>query len=140
MKTHAINWNGPEFEQRKERLNPAGGLISATRVFSRVILALTPALAMVTVAAWLVTMPGLVVYLQAGVWASGLVFFGLALESEKTAIGLSVISGFALPLLAWLSSKVGVEFLIIAVALVAGWMASAVWNLTAAESPTSGQY
>jgi hypothetical protein len=140
MKTHAINWNGPEFEQRKEHLNQTGGLNSATRVVSRVFLALAPAVAMVTVAAWLVTMPGLVVYLQAGLWASGFVFFGLALDSEKTAIGLSVITGFALPLLAWLSSKTSVEFLIIAVALVAAWMAAAVWNLTAAESPTSGQY
>ena len=140
MKTHAIEWAGPAFKKRQEHLNPASGLNSATRMISRVILALAPAMAMVTLAAWLVTMPDLVVYLQAGLWASGFVFFGLALESEKATIGLSVITGFALPLLAWLSAKTSVEFLIVGFALVAAWMAAVMWRLTSAKSPTNGQY
>jgi len=143
MKTHAIDWNGPEFKKRQERLDPAGRLSGATRVVSRAILALAPATAMVIIAAWLVTVPGLAVYLQAGLWASGFLFFGLALESDKATIGLSVLTGFALPLLAWLSSTTSLEFLIIAVALVAAWIASAIWRtekLIAAKSPTSGQY
>jgi hypothetical protein len=140
MKTHAIEWNGPEFEKRQERLNTARGLSVATRVVSRVVLALAPAMAMVIIAAWLVTLPGLAVYLQAGLWASGFVFFGLALESDKATIGLSVLTGFALPLLAWLSSTISLSFLIIAVGLVAAWIATSTWKLTAAKSPTSGQY
>lgn len=140
MKTPAIEWTGPEFSKRKVRLNTADGLNSATRMVSRVMLSLVPALAMVIVAAWLVTMPGMVVYLQAGLWASGFLFFGLALDSEKATIGLSIITGFALPLLAWLSSTAYVEFSIFAVALVAAWMAAAMWRLTSAKSPTIGQY
>jgi len=140
MKTPAIEWAGPEFKKRHQRLIPAGGLSRATRGVSRVILALTPAAAMVIIATWLVTLPELVVYLQAGLWASGFVFFGLALESEKASIALSVITGFALPLLAWLSSTTSVEFLIIAVALVAAWIAAFTWKLTAAKLPTIEQY
>jgi hypothetical protein len=140
MKTPAIEWTGPEFKKRHQRLIPAGGLSRATSGVSRVILALAPAAAMVIFATWLVSLPGLVIYLQAGLWASGFVFFGLALESEKASIALSVITGFALPLLAWLSSTTSVEFLIIAVALVAAWMAAFTWQLTAAKLPTNEQY
>jgi len=128
MKTQAIEWTGSEFEKRRERLDPAGRLNSATRVVSRVILSLAPAAALVTAAAWLVTVPGLVVYLHAALWASGFVFFGLALESQKAAIWLSLSTGFALPLLAWLSARTSVEFSLIAVALVAAWTAAAIWR------------
>jgi hypothetical protein len=139
MKTHAIEWTGLDSKERTDSLNPVGNLNSATRVVSRAIVALIPALAMTVGAAWLVTMPDLVVYLQATLWASGFVFFGLALESEKATIGLSLATGFALPLLALLSSKVAVEISIIAVALVAVWIAAAVW-VTFVKSPTTAQY
>jgi hypothetical protein len=140
MKTHAIEWTGLDSKERTDSLNPVGNLNSATRVVSRAIVALIPALAMTVGAAWLITMPDLVVYLQATLWASGFVFFGLALESEKATIGLSLATGFALPLLALLSSKVAVEISIIAVALVAAWIAAAMWRVTSAKSPTTGQY
>jgi len=139
MKTHAIEWTGLDSKKDTDSLNPVGNLNSATRVVIRAIIALIPALALNVGAAWLVTMPDLVVYLQAALWTSGLVFFGLALESEKATIGLSLATGFALPLLALLSSKVAVEISIIAVALVAVWISAAIW-VTAAKSPTTGQY
>jgi hypothetical protein len=139
MKTHAIEWTGLDSKKRTDSLNPVGNLNSATRVVSRAIIALIPALAMTVGAAWLVTMPDLVVYLQATLWASGFVFFGLALESEKATIGLSLATAFALPLLALLSSKVAAEISIIAVALVAVWISAAIWAI-AAKSPTTVRY
>jgi hypothetical protein len=136
MKTHAIEWDGLKSLKNPATRNPVDKLNSLTRLVSRTILTLASALALITGAAWLVTVPDLVVYLQAALWTSGFLFFGLALESEKTTIGLSLATGFALPLLAWLSSKVAVEFSIVGVALVAVWVAAAIY----AKSPTTGQY
>jgi hypothetical protein len=136
MKTHAIEWDGLKRLKNPATRNPVDKLNSLTRLVSRTILTLASALALITGAAWLVTVPDLVVYLQAALWTSGFLFFGLALESEKTTIGLSLATGFALPLLAWLSSKVAVEFSIVGVALVAVWVAAAIY----AKSPTTGQY
>lgn len=136
MKTHAIEWDELKRLTNPAASNPVDKLNRLTRLVSRAILALVSALALITGAAWLVTVPDLVVYLQAALWTSGFLFFGLALESEKATIGLSLATGFALPLLSWLSSKVAVEFSILAVALVAAWVAAAIY----VKSPTSGQY
>jgi len=128
MKTRAIEWTYIEQPKDSGQLNPAGRLNSATRLMSRTVLALVPALAIVVGAAWLVAMPDLAVYLQATLWTSSFVFFGLALDSEKAAIGLSLATGFALPALALMSSKVAVEFAIVGAALLAAWLAAAIWR------------
>ena len=79
-------------------------------------------------AAWLITAPGLVVYLQATLWASGFVFLGLAIDSEKPVPSLSLATGIALPILTVLSSRVAVEIAIVAAVLVAVWVAAAIWR------------
>lgn len=128
MKTRAIEWTYIEQPKDSGQVDPVGKLNIATRLMSRAILALVPALAIVVSAAWLVAMPGLAIYLQAALWTSGFVFFGLALDSEKAAIGLSLATGFALPALALMSSKVSVEFAIAGAALLAAWLAAAIWR------------
>jgi len=133
MKTHAIGWNDLSGPEKPAAINPADNLNSATRLVSRVILALAPALALIVGAAWLITIPDLVVYLQAALWTSGFLFFGLALDSEKATIGLSLATGFALPLLAVWSDKVAIEIALVAVTLVAAWIAAAIF----ARWPTS---
>lgn len=128
MKAQSIEWTGLKNVTETRNLNPAYKLNSATRLVSRGILAFTPALAIVVGAAWMVSAPGLLVYLQATLWASGFIFFGLALESEKSAIWMSIATGFALPALALLSSKVSVEFAIVAAAILSGWLVAAIWR------------
>ena len=125
MKTHAIEWTNIN---NTTASNPVGRLNNALSQATKVFLALVPALAVVVAAAWLVTAPGLVVYLQATLWASGFVFMGLAIDSEKPAPGLSLATGIALPILAVLSSRVAVEIAIVAAALVAAWVATAIWR------------
>jgi hypothetical protein len=135
MKTHAIEWNGLDRPKSPATVSPVDNLISATRLVSRVILALAPALVLVVGAAWLVTKPDLVVFLQAALWTSGFLFFGLALNSEKATIGLSLATGFALPLLAVWSNQVAVEISIVAVALVAAWIAAAIFARLPTNAP-----
>jgi len=139
MKTHAIEWNMLDNSKSTRNGNPADKLNSVTRIVSRAIVAVVPAVAVTVSAAWLVAMPDLVIYLQAALWTSGLVFFGLALDSEKATMGFSLATGFALPVLALLSLNVAVEFSIVGVALVAAWIAAGIWSISA-ESPTSEQY
>lgn len=126
MKTQAIEWNKQIATGESGTLYSANRLNSATRWLNRSILAAAPALALIVGAAWLVGQPHLVVYLQAALWASGFVFFGLALDSEKSTIGLSIATGFALPALALLSAKFAPELLIVAATIIAAWIATAI--------------
>ena len=106
-----------------EYLRTAQGL--ATRAF----LAIVPAIGIVVGAAWLAMQPDLVVYLQALLWASGFVFVGLALESERagTAVQL-LLTGIAVPVLALMSDRVAIEIAVIAATLVALWVAAGIFS------------
>jgi hypothetical protein len=128
MKTHAIKTN--TFPNR-ETTNPAAladGVNHGMRLAAKAFLAAVPALAIVVLATWLVTVPELVVYLQATLWASGFVFLGLAIESESPDNGLSLLTGIALPVLAVMSSRVAVEIAVIDSVIIAIWLAVAIWR------------
>ena len=128
MKTHTIEWTDINNHGTTNARNPVGRLNSALSLATKAFLALVPALAIVVAAAWLITAPGLVVYLQAALWASGFVFLGLAIDSEKPVPSLSLATGIVLPVLAVLSSRVAVEIAIVAAVLVAAWIAAAIWR------------
>ena len=101
-------------------------LKSVMGLTARAMLALVPALAIVVSSAWLVTIPELVVYLQATTWAVGFVFLGLAVESERSESALILsLTGIALLTLAFLSSRVAVELAIVAAMLLAVWLVAA---------------
>lgn len=147
MKAQSIEWGRVEHINSANELEPAKRLNRVTSLARRSIFAAVPALAVVVGAAWLVGMTDLIVYLQATLWASGFVFFGLALDSEKSTIGLSVATGFALPALALLSSRVAAEYAIVAAVIVAAWLAAAIWRsrsrsgagLPAQDGPPAGE-
>ena len=128
MKTQTIEWTNINQHNTTTARNPVGHLNSALSHATKAFLALVPALAIVVAAAWLITAPSLVVYLQATLWASGFVFLGLAIDSEKPVPSLSLATGIALPILAVLSSRVAVEIAIVAAVLVAAWVAAAIWR------------
>jgi hypothetical protein len=128
MKTQSIEWTNINNRGATITGNPVGRLNSAMSLVTKAFLALVPAVAIVVGAAWLITAPDLVVYLQATLWASGFVFLGLAIDSEKSVASLSLVTGIALPVLAVLSSRVAVEIAIVAAVLVAAWVAAAIWR------------
>lgn len=128
MKTHSITWPQAKSSDRNSLSIRISGLNTALSAAAKSFLALVPALAIVTGAAWLVSGADLAIYLQAALWTSGFVFFGLAIESEKPAAIPAVASGFALPALAWLSSSVAIEFAIVGAAVVAAWIAAAIFR------------
>jgi len=119
MRTHSINWSNIESRNTIAALNPAGSLNRILCVAAKAFVAMVPALAIVTAAAWLITIPEWIVYLQATLWTLGFVFLGLAIDSEKTGMVSNLAIGIALPALALLSSRVAPEFAIVAAALVA---------------------
>lgn len=126
MKTQSIELF--PHSRRKEDTTP----LALTRVMpvaaltTRILMALIPALALVVGTAWLVTAPNLIIYLQAATWAAGLVFLALAVESERSESALMLsLTGLALMVLAFLSSRVAVELAIVAAMLSAVWIVAA---------------
>jgi hypothetical protein len=128
MKTHSIEWTHIDNRSSAIAQYPVRRLNSVLSLATKAFLALVPALAIVVGAAWLVTVPDLVIYLQATLWASGFVFMGLAIDIDKPENSLSLATGIALPVLAVLSSRLAVEIAIVAAALVAAWLAAAIWR------------
>jgi hypothetical protein len=125
MKTHTIQWTPIDTRDSRIVLQSPRPLRAVLGLASGLLLAAAVALTILTGAAWWVTQPELVIYLQALTWAGGFVFVALAVESEgpRTAL-LNLATGVALPLLAWLSAHLAVELAIVAAALVAAWAAS----------------
>ena len=126
MKTHTIEWSHNETNPNLAILDSASKLNGILQMAAKGFVALVPALAIIVGAAWAVTVPSLELFLQASIWTSAFVFFGLALDSQKATIGLALASGFALLSLAWLSSSVASEFIIVAATLIATWVATAI--------------
>ena len=125
MKTYSIEWSPLTSRERHDILNPIRQMPRVLRWATRALLALLPAAAISLGATWLVTLPEHVVFLQAALWAAGFVFIGLALESESVEVSiLNLATGIALPVLALLSSRVAIEFAIVAATLVAAWVAA----------------
>jgi len=129
MKTHSIEWLNLESRNNENAIDPIGRLNKVLWLAAKAFVAIVPALAIVTGAAWLISAPDLTVYLQVVLWTSGLVFLGLAVDAEKRPIALaSLVMGIALPTLAILSSNIAVELALVAAALVATWVAVAIFR------------
>ena len=128
MKLHSIEWSNIEDNRSESAINTVGRVNQALWVAARAFMAIVPALAVVVGAAWLITMPDLVVYLQATLWASGFLFLGLALDSQPPNNAMHLATGIALPVLALLSSYVAVELAVFAAALVGAWVAAGIFR------------
>jgi hypothetical protein len=98
------------------------------RAAVRAFIALVPAFAIVVGSAWLASAAELAVYLQAALWASGFVFMGLAIDAGKRVALAALATGIALPALAYLSSTTAIELGLVAAALVAAWVAAAIYR------------
>ena len=126
MKTHSITWSHGNTNRNLSILESASKLNRIQHLAAKIFVALVPALAIVVGAAWAITDPSLELYLQATIWTSGFVFLGLALESKGATIGLALATGIILPILALLGDRLAGEFIIVAAALVAAWVAAAI--------------
>jgi hypothetical protein len=127
MKTHSIEWSSIGAPDSQVVLDPVKQLSKVMSLASRALLALVPALAIVVGAAWLITLPDLALFLQASIWAGGFIFLGLAIEAETAELSiLNLATGIALPVLALLSSRAGLELVIVAATLVAAWVAAGI--------------
>lgn len=137
MKTHTIEWTNTNIRSDARKYNPARKLNRVLCLSANLFLALVPALAVVTGAAWLITAPDLAAYLQAFLWGAGFVFLGVAIDAPRPLSMLSLVTGLALPALAMLSSQVAVEIAVLAVAILAAWTAVAIWRHAAVQQNRS---
>lgn len=128
MKTHTIAWTNINSRSDIKTDNPARKLNRILCLSANLFLALVPALAVITGAAWMITAPDLAAYLQAFLWGAGFVFLGAAIDAPRPLGMLSLMTGLALPVLAMLSSQVAVEIAVLAVVILATWTAVAIWK------------
>ncbi len=135
MKTHSIALPRIDSTSKSRAMEPARKLSHVLCIASKAFVAAVPALTLVVGAAWLITVPELVLYLQATLWALGFVFLGLAIDSEKPGNFLALATGITLPVLAMLSSFVAVEIAVVAAALVAAWIAALIYAVSPAIAP-----
>ena len=133
MKTHTIEWTNINSRSDTRKYDPARKLNRILCLSANMFLALVPALAIVTGAAWLITAPDLTAYLQAFLWGAGFVFLGVAIDTPKPLSTLSLLTGLALPALAMVSSQVAVEMAVLAVAILAAWTAVAIWRYASVQ-------
>ena len=128
MKTQSIEWSNLATSRSMKSVTAVTGLNRALCTATNLFLAIVPALAMVVGAAWLVSDPGLAVFLQAALWASGLLFFGLAIDARSAQLVPFLATGFVLPALALMSRSGALELLIVATAIVAFWLGIAIYR------------
>ncbi len=126
MRTNTIEWLHHEFPSSASIAGCARILNRASRLATKGLTALLPALALIVASAWAINAPNLEPFLQASLWAAGFIFLALAIESEKPTVGLLLTTGIVLPVLALLSSRVAGEFAIVGAALVATWLAASI--------------
>jgi hypothetical protein len=130
MNTHTLRSSGTWTRERTSSATARSTMATTARTAffysSRMILADTPALAIIVAAAWAIGGEQSAIVLQAIIWAAGFVFLALALEAAQTrrSIGL-LLTGLALPVSALLSSHVAVEFAVVGATLIAAWVVAA---------------
>jgi hypothetical protein len=127
--TYAIEWTNGHAGLASGLLAQARGLEVLAKLTTRAALALVPALALLGAASWAAGDPGTQLYLQVVLWASGFVFFALAVEAERPGIaGVKLGIGITVQLLTWLSARLAPELALVAAAVVAAWATVALFR------------
>ena len=132
MNTQSIHWPQGHAHttagSQAQEGHPASTLKQLSRLGLQAFSATVPALALFIGAAWIITEPELLRYLQALLWAGGFAFLGLAIDASKTSLGACLATGIALPALALLSASVAPEFAVLAAPLAAAWLVAAIFR------------
>ena len=122
MRTHTLELTTISSRKEARKFHPARRLKRVMCLSANLFLALVPAFAFITGAAWLVTEPELVVYLQVALWGAGFVFLGMAVDADSPANLLYALTGLLLPALAMMSSRVAAETAILALPILDEYM------------------
>lgn len=105
-----------------------GKVLTATmRNIMAVTWATVAALALIALFVWVAGM-GVHTYLGAGTWGMGFIFLALALDNDGKHTRYKAMTGVALLTLALLQSSLSPGFMIISGAVLAAWLAGAVFN------------
>jgi len=129
MKSHLLEWSAFTTQKENSWLDPVSSLNRLFGIAGKAFIAVTPALAILVGAAWAISVPGIEMIVQASVWAFGFIFLALAVEAgPKENFGWTLATGLLLPLLAVLSSRVASEFLVLAAAVIATWLATIIFR------------
>jgi len=127
MKTQSMQWSAPRSPVAGGLLAQARGLHTVASWAVRAGFAIMPALGIMIVATWAVSSPATTMYLQALLWAGGLVFVALAVEAEGGAgAGIDLAVGLSMLVLSGLSANDAPDLAVVASALPAARIAKSI--------------
>jgi hypothetical protein len=101
-------------------------LTHMTRLVTRAFTATVGGLAVLAGTAVWISMPQYDNYLQAILWATGLVFLALTVEARRPLP--FALTGLVLPVIAWLSYQLATEWAMVGAGLLAAWLVFAVYR------------
>lgn len=119
--------------QQDRRLQTSAGqqIVPAVTASINEVLAMlsaaTAVLAIVTFSVWVASLEMSDV-LSAGIWGTGFIFFGLAIDNREPKAFFQLVTGVFLLALAWLQTNVSPDYAIVSGVLVAGWVAASVYK------------
>lgn len=122
MKTHTMTFDRESHISRiASKGKNAQWLSQALGSASLILLSVLPAFTLLVLFTWGSSVPSLLPYMQAITGLSGFVFLALAVDAEKMAAVLQLLSAAAMFALAFVAASVSPELLIVAAAVVAAW-------------------
>lgn len=131
IEARPAGWSGGPPTIARGLVAQARGLEIIAMLATRAAIALIPALSLVVAAALAVASPDLAIYLQAALWTGGFLFIALAMEADSPLGAIVNFGiGIAMPVLSLLSAQVAAELAVAGAALVAAWLAVAIFRRT----------
>jgi hypothetical protein len=127
MRTQAIQWTPTILSQSTHRSPRRFERRRALQFLLPALAALLPALITAVITIWAIS-SGFGAYVSAAYWAIGLIYLALAVETEGRIGVMLGSSGAILMGLAWLSSRVALEFGVLAGFVVAVWVVVPILN------------
>lgn len=127
MKTYSVHIDQNRAAGFFARLKLIPAMTASIREIMALMSAVLVAVSIITLAVWAAGME-INTYLGAGTWAIAFIFLGLAVDNRERTATLQMMTGLALLILALLQSNVSPDFLIVSAALVAIWVAGALFK------------
>lgn len=126
MKAQSLNWTTNHTAREVLLRRGTNRLARMTMLVARAFTASVGVLAVLVGTALWISMPQYDNYLQALLWAAGLVFLALAVEARRPLP--FAVTGLSLPVIAWLSYQVSTEWAMVGAGLLAAWLVFAVYR------------
>ena len=128
MKTQSIHWNHRNEHRREPGPLANTGWRNVPGHVGRALAAASVIFGIIAGAAWVLAVPVLYPYVQAGIWAAAFICFTAAIKAGKSSARGYLLIGSGLMAFALSSMKAAPGFAFMALMLIAVWAAAALYR------------